>query len=104
MGIAETDRARPATISEAEWPLRQQLADCYNVFDHLGWTEAIFNHISLRIPGPERHFLMNPFGLNYAEVTPSNLVKVDLNGENVEAGPYRGNHAGSAVPGRHAEC
>jgi len=60
MGVAETDRTRPGNISAAEWALRQQLADCYHVFDHLGWTEAIFNHISLRIPGPEHHFLMNP--------------------------------------------
>jgi ribulose-5-phosphate 4-epimerase/fuculose-1-phosphate aldolase len=99
MGIAEMERTRPSSISADEWALRQQLADCYNVFDHLGWTEAIFNHISLRVPGPERHFLMNPFGLNYDEVTPSNLVKVDLSGENVEEGPYRGNPAGFAIHG-----
>jgi len=99
MGVAETDRTRPGNISAAEWALRQQLADCYHVFDHLGWTEAIFNHISLRIPGPEHHFLMNPFGLNYDEVTASNLVKVDVNGENVDPGPYRGNPAGFAIHG-----
>lgn len=99
MGVAETDRTRPGNISEAEWALRLQLADCYNLFDHLGWTEAIFNHISLRVPGPEHHFLMNPFGLNYEEVTASNLVKVDLNGENVDPGPYRGNPAGFAIHG-----
>jgi ribulose-5-phosphate 4-epimerase/fuculose-1-phosphate aldolase len=99
MGIAETDRTRPASISEAEWALRKQLADCYQLFDHLGWTEAIFNHISLRVPGPEHHFLMNPFGLNYDEVTASNLVKVDVGGQNVDAGPYRGNPAGFAIHG-----
>jgi ribulose-5-phosphate 4-epimerase/fuculose-1-phosphate aldolase len=99
MGVAEVDRTRPANIGADEWALRQQLADCYNVFAHLGWTEAIFNHISLRVAGPERHFLMNPFGLNYDEVTPSNLVKVDLNGDNVEAGPFRGNAAGFAIHG-----
>jgi ribulose-5-phosphate 4-epimerase/fuculose-1-phosphate aldolase len=99
MGVAETDRARPGNISEAEWALRQQLADCYNLFDDLGWTEAIFNHISLRVPGPEHHFLMNPFGLNYSEVTASNLVKVDVNGENVDPGPFRGNPAGFAIHG-----
>lgn len=99
MGIAEADRARPENISAAEWALRQQLADCYHVFDFLGWTESIFNHISLRVPGPEHHFLMNPFGLNYEEVTPLNLVKVDVNGENVEPGPYRGNPAGFAIHG-----
>jgi len=99
MGIAETERTRPASIHADEWALRQQLADCYQLFDHLGWTEAIFNHISLRVPGPEHHFLMNPFGLNYSEVTASNLVKVDVNGENVEPGPFRGNPAGFAIHG-----
>jgi len=99
MGIAETERARPATISEAEWTLRQQLADCYHVFDHLGWTEAIFNHISLRIPGPGHHYLVNPFGLNYDEITASNLVKVNVAGENVDSGPYRGNPAAFAIHG-----
>ena len=99
MGIAETERTRPAHISAAEWALRQQLADCYQLFDALGWTEAIFNHISLRVPGPGRHFLMNPFGLNYSEVTAANLVKVDLAGDNVEAGPFRGNPAGFAIHG-----
>jgi ribulose-5-phosphate 4-epimerase/fuculose-1-phosphate aldolase len=99
MGIAETELTRPPTISAEEWALRQQLADCYRVFDYLGWTEAIFNHISLRVPGPEHHYLMNPFGLNYSEVTASNLVKVDLDGENVQPGPYRGNPAGFAIHG-----
>jgi ribulose-5-phosphate 4-epimerase/fuculose-1-phosphate aldolase len=99
MGVAETDRARPGHMDAAEWPLRQQLAACYQVFDFLGWSESIFNHISLRVPGPQRHFLMNPFGLNYDEVTADNLVKVDLAGENVQAGPYRGNPAGFAIHG-----
>jgi len=99
MGVDETERARPESISAEEWALRQQLAACYQVFDFLGWSESIFNHISLRVPGPERHFLMNPFGLNYSEVTASNLVKVDLAGENAEPGPYRGNPAGFAIHG-----
>jgi ribulose-5-phosphate 4-epimerase/fuculose-1-phosphate aldolase len=99
MGVAETDRARPGDIDAAESALRQQLAACYQLFDFLGWSESIFNHISLRVPGPERHFLMNPFGLNYDEVTSANLVKVDLAGENVQAGPYRGNPAGFAIHG-----
>jgi ribulose-5-phosphate 4-epimerase/fuculose-1-phosphate aldolase len=99
MGIAESERARPDHISAAEWALRQQLADCYQLFDFLGWNESIFNHISLRVPGPEHHFLMNPFGLNYDEVTALNLVKVDLRGDNVEPGPFRGNPAGFAIHG-----
>jgi len=99
MGTDESGRSRPEHISTEEWALRQQLADCYHVFEHIGWSEAIFNHISLRIPGREHHFLMNPFGLNYDEISASNLVKVDVNGENVEPGPYRGNPAGFAIHG-----
>jgi ribulose-5-phosphate 4-epimerase/fuculose-1-phosphate aldolase len=62
---------------------REQLAAAYRIFDLLGWTELIYNHISLRVPGPPgtRHFLINPFGLHYSEVTASNLLKVDLQGQ-----------------------
>ena len=99
MGKNETRSARPAHISQAEWAIRVQLAACYHLFDYLGWIEMIFNHISARVPGPDRHFLMNPYGLNYNEVTASNLVKVDLHGNNVDPGPYRGNVAGFAIHG-----
>ena len=61
-----------------ERALRVQLAAAYRIFAMLGWTELIYNHITLRVPGPERHFLINPFGLHYSEVTASNLVKIDL--------------------------
>ncbi|MDO9290407.1 MAG: class II aldolase/adducin family protein, partial [Hydrogenophaga sp.] len=67
---------RPVRFSETEWAARVQLAACYRIFAHLGWAELIYNHISLRVPGPEDHFLINPFGLHYTEVTASNLVKV----------------------------
>jgi hypothetical protein len=72
-----------ANSSADEWEIRVQLAACYRIFDMLGWTEMIFNHISLRLPGPDRHFLINPFGLWYREVTASNLVKVDIEGNRV---------------------
>ena len=65
-------------VSEGERAARVQLAACYRVFDHLGWTEMIFNHISLRVPGPEKAFLINPFGLHYREVTASSLVLIDV--------------------------
>ena len=71
---------RPAAVSPAEWDARVQLAACYRIFDHLGWTELIYNHISLRVPGEPGHFLLNPFGLHYSEVCASNLLKVDLAG------------------------
>src|ERR1700733_4800014 len=72
-----------ATYAPGEWELRQRLAQCYHLVDFYGWNDTIFNHISARVPGPERHFLINPFALNYFEVTASNLVKVDLDGNAV---------------------
>jgi ribulose-5-phosphate 4-epimerase/fuculose-1-phosphate aldolase len=84
-------------IGEAEWRLRQELADCYRLFAELGWGEAIFNHITLRLPGPDRHYLINPFGLMYEEVTPENLVKVDLDGNPVGASQHPVNPAGFII-------
>ncbi len=72
--------AQPADISDAEWQARVQLAACYRIFDRLGWSELIYNHISLRVPGEPGHLLLNPFGLHYSEVCASNLVKVDTQG------------------------
>ncbi|AGH50560.1 aldolase II superfamily protein [Sphingomonas sp. MM-1] len=83
-----------AGISEAEWSARQQLAACYRVFDHLGWTELIFNHITLRVPGEEGAFLINPFGLHFSEVTASNLVKIDIDGNKLSDSPWGVNLAG----------
>ena len=99
-------------MTDAEWQARLQLAACYRVFDQLGWTEAIFNHITLRVPGPgpERVFLINPFGLTYDEVTASNLVAVDIEGRPVRATTHHVNRAGfvthSALHGHieHAHC
>lgn len=85
------------TMTEEEWRLRVELASCYHVFDHLGWTEAIFNHITVRVPGPERHYLINPFGLNYREVTASNLVKIDIDGRVVGDSAYPANRAGFII-------
>ncbi len=89
--------ARPAHCSEEEWELRCDLAHFYHLIDYMGWTETIFNHISARLPGPAHHYLMNPFGLNYTEVTPANLLKIDLSGHKIEASPYDGNPAGFAL-------
>jgi len=89
--------AAAAPMTEVEQAARVQLAAAYRVFDHLGWTEMIFNHITLRVPGPERHFLINPFGLHYREVTASNLVTVDLEGNPVRPSPYPINRAGFVI-------
>ena len=71
---------RPAKVAADEWRARVELAACYRIFAHLGWTELIYNHITLRLPGSEKRFLINPFGLLYTEVRASNLVKIDLAG------------------------
>ncbi|MFN3423555.1 MAG: class II aldolase/adducin family protein [Novosphingobium meiothermophilum] len=80
--------------SEAEWHARQELAACYRIYDHLGWSESIYNHISLRIPGEEGAFLINPFGMLYSEVTASNLVKIDIDGNKLDDSPWPVNPAG----------
>jgi len=92
--IAPKDRPR---FSSEEWEARVQLAACYRIFDMLGWTEMIFNHITLRLPGPERQFLINPYGLWYREVTASNLVKIDLDGNRVGDGEWPVNRAGFVI-------
>jgi ribulose-5-phosphate 4-epimerase/fuculose-1-phosphate aldolase len=90
---------RPARFAEAEWQARVQLAAAYRIFDHLGWTELIYNHISLRVPGEPQHYLINPFGLHYSEVRASNLVKVDLEGRIVDASDWPINPAGITFHG-----
>jgi ribulose-5-phosphate 4-epimerase/fuculose-1-phosphate aldolase len=84
------------TCTPQEWAARQQLAACYRVFHLLGWTELIYNHISLRVPGSPGHLLLNRFGLHYTEVKASNLVKVDLQGNVVEPAGAPVNAAGVA--------
>jgi ribulose-5-phosphate 4-epimerase/fuculose-1-phosphate aldolase len=86
-----------ALCTPDEWALRVELAACYRLFDYLGWTELIFNHITLRVPGPEHHFLINPFGLHYSEVSASNLVKIDLDGRIVGRSDYPVNPAGFVI-------
>ena len=84
-------------VSEAERAARVQLAACYRVFDHLGWTELIFNHISLRVPGPEKAFLINPFGLHYREVSASSLVLIDIEGRPLRETKWPVNLAGFVI-------
>ena len=88
---------RKAGMSGAEWEARVELAACYRIFDMLGWTEMIFNHITLRLPGPDRHFLINPYGLWYREVTASNLVKIDIEGNVIGGSEWPVNRAGFVI-------
>ena len=88
-----------------EWAARVQLAACYRVFALLGWVEMIYNHITVRLPNSvaedQKQFLINPFGLHYSEVTASNLLKIDLQGNKIEApghaSPWPVNPAGFTV-------
>ena len=84
-----------------EWKTRVELAACYRVFAMLGWTEMIYNHITVRLPGSvtggNKQFLINPFGLHYSEVTASNLVKIDLLGRVLDGSTHRVNPAGFTV-------
>ena len=84
-------------IDPAEWGLRVQLAGAYRVAHQLGWAELIYTHISVRVPGPEHHFLINPYGLNFDEVTASSLVKIDADGNAVEKNEYQANRAGFVI-------
>src|ERR1700755_3220982 len=84
----------PPRGSEDEWEARQQLAACYRVFDHMGWSEMIYNHITLKVPGEEGAFLINPFGLHFSEVTASSLIKIDLDGTKLSESHYGVNKAG----------
>jgi ribulose-5-phosphate 4-epimerase/fuculose-1-phosphate aldolase len=90
-----------ATMHPDEWKERQQLAACYRVFAMLGWTEMIYNHITVRLPdsvtGGDKQFLINPFGLHYSEVTASNLLKIDLQGRKLDDNPWPVNPAGFTV-------
>jgi ribulose-5-phosphate 4-epimerase/fuculose-1-phosphate aldolase len=104
----------PDACHPDEWAARLELAACYRIFAMLGWTEMIYNHITVRLPdsvsGDDKQFLINPFGLHYTEVTASNLVKVNLAGDILGDSAYPINPAGyvlhstlhAGLPGAHA--
>jgi len=89
-----TMASEKSTMTTEEWQARQELAACYRVFDMLGWSEMIYNHITLKVPGEEGAFLINPFGLHFSEVRASNLVKIDIDGNKLDDNPYPVNLAG----------
>jgi ribulose-5-phosphate 4-epimerase/fuculose-1-phosphate aldolase len=101
-------KVREFPVSDAERAARVQLAACYRIFHHLGWVEMIFNHITLRVPGPEKVFLINPFGLHYGEIAASNLVLIDIEGNPLRESKWPVNRAGfvihSAIHGAIAEA
>jgi ribulose-5-phosphate 4-epimerase/fuculose-1-phosphate aldolase len=86
-----------AIVSAAEWQQRVDLAACYRLVAMFGWDDLIFTHISARVSGPEHHFLINPYGMMFGEITASSLVKVDLEGRKVLDSPYDINPAGFTI-------
>lgn len=104
MSLSKRYYEQPSRFSEAEWKARVDLAAMYRIFAYLKWDESIYNHISLRVPDEPEHFLINPFGLHYSEVTASNLVKVDINGNIVGHSDWPINPAGFTFHGAiHAQ-
>jgi ribulose-5-phosphate 4-epimerase/fuculose-1-phosphate aldolase len=90
------DATAPA-MTAAEWDARVNLAAFYRLAAHYGWTDLIYTHISARVPGPDDHFLLNPFGWMFDEVTASSLVKVDVDGTIVAPTPHRIHPAGFVI-------
>jgi ribulose-5-phosphate 4-epimerase/fuculose-1-phosphate aldolase len=84
-------------VSPEEWKVRVDLAAAYRLVAYYGWDDLIFTHLSARVPGPEHHFLLNPYNLMFEEVTASSLVKVDMSGNPVEPTPFVTNAAGFTI-------
>ena len=84
-------------VSAAEWAIRVDLAAAYRLVAFYGWDDLIFTHLSARIPGAEHHFLMNPYNLMFEEVTASSLIKIDVEGNPVDATPFITNPAGFTI-------
>ena len=96
-------QAKPASVHDLvaaeEWQTRVDLAAAYRLVAMFGWDDLIFTHISARVPGPEHHFLINPYGLMFNEITASSLVKIALDGKKVMDSPYDINPAGFTIHG-----
>ena len=96
--VLESPTTLPVETPEAaEARLRRDLAACYRLIARFGWDDLIFTHVSVRLPGPEHHFLINPYGMLFDEITASSLVKVDLDGRQVQDSPHPVNPAGFTI-------
>jgi ribulose-5-phosphate 4-epimerase/fuculose-1-phosphate aldolase len=85
-------------MSDNEWQTRCDLAACYRLVDMFGWSDLINTRITARVPGSDDHFLINPYGLLFEEVTASSLVKIDAGGNKVEPSDREVNSGGFAIP------
>jgi ribulose-5-phosphate 4-epimerase/fuculose-1-phosphate aldolase len=97
MSAAEEIQSVQGLVSPEEWQLRVDLAATYRLIALYGWDDMIFTHISVRVPGPDHHFLINPYGMLFEEITASSLVKIDLEGNIVMDSPYFVNPAGFTI-------
>lgn len=88
---------KPSHITDAEWEVRVQLAAAYRLVAHFGWDDLVFTHLSARVPGAKAHFLINPYGMFFHEITASSLVKVDEKGEIIGDSEYGINPAGFTI-------
>jgi ribulose-5-phosphate 4-epimerase/fuculose-1-phosphate aldolase len=88
---------RPRAMDPQEWKVRVDLAACYRLIAHFGWDDMILGHISARVPGSDRHFLINSMGMMFPEITASSLLKLDLDGNLVEPSDYEPNYAGFVI-------
>lgn len=86
-----------ACVSAEEWQTRVDLAACYRLVAAFGWSDLIFTHITARIPGTDHHFLINPYGMTFDEITASSLVKIDLEGNKLDDSPFPVNPAGFTI-------
>ncbi|WP_445356625.1 class II aldolase/adducin family protein [Microbulbifer sp. ANSA002] len=93
----ETIPSLKGRVRDEEWQLRIDLAAAYRLIAYFGWDDTIFTHLSVRIPGPESHFLINPFGMFFDEITASSLVKIDLQGDKVDENVAMVNPAGFTI-------
>jgi len=84
-------------VGEDEWKVRVNLAALYRLAALFGWDDMVYTHISARIPGPEHHFLINPYGMFFEEMTASSMVKIDLDGNIIQETPYMINPAGFTI-------
>lgn len=102
----EVTQHRPAHMGETEWRARVDLAACYRLIAGLGLDDMIYNHVSMRVPGTDDQFLLNPYGLLFEEITASSLVRIDTHGNKLDESPYEVNAAafvihGAVHQGRH---
>jgi len=97
MSVAALKKSVPSPDQMTEQDVRVQLAACYRLIAHFGMDDLIYTHISARVPGREDHFLLNPYGMMFSEITASSLVKIDHHGNTVEPADYPVNHAGFVI-------